>query len=181
MKAKQSLLTIFFLLMATLLPQAVWADDTDLETTFIGDRTYYVLRSRSDWNKFNELVRKAAGKSDVNAIMDANITITEPVGLDASPFRGVFDGNGHTLRVKIDWGNSYYAAPFASVKEVTIRNLNVIGSVNGHRHTAGLIGHTADSSPITIERVSVNANITTIEKYVGGFIGNANKSDVFRL
>ena len=165
-------------LLTLLMPQSIWADD-DLETTFIGDRTYYVLRSRSDWNKFYELVRKAAGKSDVNAIMDANITITEPVGLDAYPFRGVFDGNGHTLRVKIDWGNNYYAAPFPSVKEVTIRNLNVIGSVTGHRHTAGLIGHTADSSPITIERVSVNANITTKDKYVGGFIGHANSSDVF--
>jgi hypothetical protein len=39
-------------LLTLLMPQSIWADD-DLETTFIGDRTYYVLRSRSDWNKFN--------------------------------------------------------------------------------------------------------------------------------
>ena len=115
-------------LMAAM-PTRAWATDTDLETTMIDGQSFYVLRNSDDWDKFRQLVIEANGTSDVNAIMDADFSITDGVGMDVWPYRGVFDGNGHTLNVNIDWGSNYYASPFPTVKDVTIKNLHVTGTV----------------------------------------------------
>ena len=62
-------------------------------------------------NKFRQLVADANGKSEVNAIMDADFSISNPVGLDIAPYRGTFNGNGHTLNVNIDWGTNISQHP----------------------------------------------------------------------
>ncbi|MBQ7141856.1 MAG: hypothetical protein IJR84_02190 [Bacteroidaceae bacterium] len=167
------------MLMAWLVPQGAWADNSGLETAFVGDKSYYVLRSADDWNKFRQLVADANGKSEVNAIMDADFSVSNPVGLDVAPYRGTFNGNGHTLNVNIDWGSNYYAAPFPSVNQATFKNLTVTGSVKGSVHCAGLIGHSYGSSPsFTIEKVRVSTNVTITESHVGGFIGHAGDAEV---
>ena len=68
-------LTLMLCLMAWLVPQGVMADNSGLETAFIGDKSYYVLRNTSDWDKFRQLVIEAEGRSEVNAIMDADFSI----------------------------------------------------------------------------------------------------------
>ena len=166
-------------LFAWLLPLRAMADNNGLEQAFVGDKQYYVLRSADDWDKFRQLVADANGKSEVNAIMDADFSISTPVGLDVAPYRGTFNGNGHTLNVNIDWGSNYYAAPFPSVNQATFKNLTVTGSVKGSVHCAGLIGHSYGSSPsFTIEKVRVSTNVTITESHVGGFIGHAGDAEV---
>ena len=160
-------------------PNAWAADNSGLDQTTVGDKQYYVLRSADDWDKFRQLVADANGKSEVNAIMDADFSISNPVGLDVAPYRGTFNGNGHTLNVNIDWGSNYYAAPFPSVNQATFKNLTVTGSVNGAEHCAGLIGHSYGSSPsFTIEKVRVSTNVTVTESHVGGFIGHAGDAEI---
>jgi hypothetical protein len=56
-------------------------------------------------------VTEADGKSDVNAILDEDFTVTEPLPSNA-PFRGIFDGNGHTLYLNIDRGTNNTGALF---------------------------------------------------------------------
>ena len=172
-------LTMVLCLLAGLLPQEAWADNSGLEQAFVGDKQYYVLRSADDWDKFRQLVADANGKSEVNAIMDADFSISNPVGLDVAPYRGTFNGNGHTLNVNIDWGSNYYAAPFPSVNQATFKNLTVTGSVNGAEHCAGLIGHSYGSSPsFTIEKVRVSTNVTVTDSHIGGFIGHAGDAEI---
>ena len=172
-------LTMVLCLLAGVLPQRAMADNSGLEQAFVGDKSYYVLRSADDWDKFRQLVADANGKSEVNAIMDADFSISNPVGLDVAPYRGTFNGNGHTLNVNIDWGSNYFAAPFPSVNQATFKNLTVTGSVKGSIHCAGLIGHSYGSSPsFTIEKVRVSTNVTVTESYVGGFIGHAGDAEV---
>ena len=107
---------------------------------FIGDKSYYVLRSNADWLKFRDMVNDSEGK-EVNAIMDADFTIENSIALRSDVYyNGTFNGNGHTLNVKINGGTLEYIAPFCKVKEATFRDLRVKGSVRGGLHAAGLIG-----------------------------------------
>ena len=174
------LVMMLLALFAWLLPQGAWAEDK-LETAFVGDKSYYVLRSAEDWDKFRQLVMDANGEKEVNAIMDEDITINKNscVGMDAYPYNGTFNGNGHTLKVNIDWGSNYYAAPFPSVGNVTIKNVKVEGSVTGGMHSGGLIGHAYGSSQsITLEKVFVKNTVYTTSSYAGAIVGHANTAKV---
>ena len=171
-------ITMLLSLIMQLIPQGAWAADV-LETAFIGDKQYYVLRTTEDWEKFRQLVVEAGGNSDVNAIMDADISVTTSVGLDAHTYNGTFDGNGHKLTVDINSGTYFYAAPFPSVGTATIKNLRVYGNVNGGQHSAGLIGKAYGSSQsITIENLISHVTVTTSDRHAGGIIGHSDKAKV---
>ena len=122
-------------LLAMVLPQGAWAaDESDLDKVYLEDKSYYVVRSNDDWLKFQTMVKKAAGEKDVNVILDADITVSQPVGMSNWPYRGTFHGNGHKVTLDIDWGNNDYAAMFPIVKDVTVRDLYV----DYHRKNKGI-------------------------------------------
>ena len=88
---------MFLAVLMMLVPQGAWADSSGLETAFIGDKSYYVLRSNADWLKFRDMVDDSEGK-EVNAIMDADFTIEKSIALKSDVYyNGTFNGNGHTL------------------------------------------------------------------------------------
>ena len=61
---------------------------------------FFSIRSVADWLAFNQKVEDAKGKYDVNARLYADIATDAVIGWNSSsPYRGVFDGNGHTLTV----------------------------------------------------------------------------------
>jgi len=161
-----------------LVPQGAWADSSGLEMVLIGDKNYYVLRSSADWDKFRQLVIDAQGVSEVNAIMDADITTSNTCATAESPYTGTFIGNGHNLNIKII-SEAHYRAPFTYVKDATFRDLRVKGTVIGRLHSAGLIGTTMGSSTVHIERVWVSANVTSHTDYVGGIIGHADVASIY--
>ena len=166
------------MLVGMLVPQGVWADSSGLETAFIGDKSYYVLRSNADWLKFRVMVDDSEGK-EVNAIMDADFTITDCIARKSDVYyNGTFNGNGHTLNVKIDGGSSAEIAPFSKVKEATFRDLRVTGSVKGGQWTGGLIGRVLyEGHPnVYIERVWVSADVTSSDAHSSGFIGHGSQS-----
>ena len=162
-----------------LVPQGAWADDSSgLEMVLIGDKNYYVLRSSADWDKFRQLVIDAQGVSEVNAIMDADITTSNTCATADSPYTGTFIGNGHTLNINIISIANYRAA-FTYVKDATFRDLRVKGTVVGKLHSAGLIGRTDGSSTVHIERVWVSADVRSSSDYVGGIIGHADVASIY--
>ena len=168
---------LLLLLSVCFVPQVAWADDK-LETIVIGDKNYYVLSSSADWDKFRQLVIDAKGQSEVNAIMDTDISTGNTCGTAESPYTGTFNGNGHTLNINV-WSSSSYRGPFTEVKNATFRDLRVKGSVRGGIHAAGLIGITRGSSTVNIERVWVSTNVTSSsDRVVGGFIGHADVASV---
>ena len=162
------------------MPQGAWAaDESELNKVYLEDKSYYVISSNDDWLKFRELVKKAAGAKEVNAILDADITVSEPVGLSNWPYRGTFHGNGHTVTLNIDWGNEDYAAMFPIVKDVTVRDVYINGNVKGGQHTATIVGLALGKTTITIERIRVDTRVATTKQYAGGFIGHCGNADVF--
>jgi len=166
------------MLVGMLVPQGAWADSSGLEMVLIGDKNYYVLRSSADWDKFRQLVIDAQGVSEVNAIMDADITTSNTCATADSPYTGTFIGNGHNLNIKII-SEANYRAPFTYVKDATFRDLRVKGYVIGRLHSAGLIGRTDGSSTVHIERVWVSTNVTSHTDYVGGIIGHADVASIY--
>ena len=185
----QSALFLMMLFMVAI-PNMVWAaDDPNDDTVLIDGVNYHVLRSTDDWERFRELVNKAAGEEDVNAIMDADFTVTDWVGSSGEwPYRGIFNGNGHTLNVAInDPNNNYYISPFLYVSNATIRDLHVTGSVSGGKHSSGLVGTVAKPGSgltLTVERVWVSTTVTANDspkatgEFVGGFVGHAANNTV---
>ena len=166
------------MLVGMLVPQGAWADSSGLETAFIGDKSYYVLRSNADWLKFRDMVDDSQGK-EVNAIMDADFTIEKSIALTSGVYyNGTFNGNGHTLKVNISGVGLSEVAPFSKVKEATFRDLRVTGSVKGGQWTGGLIGRVLyEGQPnVYIERVWVSADVTSSEAHASGFIGHGSQS-----
>ena len=135
-----------------------------------------VLRNAEDWKNFAQRVNN--GES-VNAIMVADIDLgTEPlvmVGSSNAPYRGTFEGNGHTLTFNPPTINEDYAAPFRYVSDASICNLHTKGTIttNG-KYAAGLVAYVVRSSTLNIENCISSVNLTSTvsdEAHIGGFVG----------
>lgn len=51
-----------------------------------------------------------------------------PIGTEANPFKGGFDGDGYTLSaITLAEGDRRFRAPFASLQNAEIKNLNING------------------------------------------------------
>ena len=100
---------------------------------------YYLLGSVQDWDNFAALVETTPS---ANAKMTADIdlgddqtmigsgTDNERYGGNNVVFKGVFDGNGHTLTINYV-SNEAFIAPIRHIYGATIKNLHVKGSIVG--------------------------------------------------
>ena len=150
------------------------------ESMTIDGKEFLMIHNVNEWNHFRELVANAGGQKDINAILMSDISVTDPVASEASPYRGIFDGNGHTLNVEL-WDPYYYGlAPFRFVGDVTIKNLRVTGKViSGKEHASGLIGGRSGTPEIHIEKVWVSAYVSTADRYLAGILGHAGGANVY--
>jgi len=142
------------------------------------EKHFFPIRNNSDWDTFCQMVQAAGGQHDVNARLYADISIERGAGGSTCPFRGIFDGNGHTLDMKISTVRGLYEAPFIMAKDYTILNLRTAGSVTCEDFTSGLVGYSDASAGRhnAIRNCRVSASVRSTMGYVGGFIGNANKA-----
>ena len=140
----------------------------------------YKIGSAADWEALCDLVSRGKGYYDSAYYrMTADITdipVTTMLGTEAHPFRGTFDGDGHTLKVNLSGEGTQ--APFRYIGKVTIKNLKVTGTVSGDRYSAGLAGSVAGWGSI-ISDVEVAAAISTNDTYCAGFIGNGGTCDMW--
>jgi hypothetical protein len=162
-------------------------------TRFCTEATSYplLIASVADWEAFCDAVNGGHDYNGQTVTMTANVTtaVTTMAGTSSSkPFRGTFDGQGHTLNVNIS-GSSQGTAPFMYLDGATIQNLTVTGSVSSSNHHAGgLVGFTYTESPtysncpvsghdVTIQNCHVSVNVTATNSssnnYCGGIIGHA--------
>ena len=141
----------------------------------------FTIRNASDWESFRDEVQKAKGEYWVDARLEADITTGYGIGLNSdTPYRGTFDGNGHTLTVDINRGDGKACALFCYVGSVTIKDLHLKGKVNGGIHSAGLIGCAGGGTPtITVDRVWVSVDVTTESTHAGGIIGHSGRSTLY--
>ncbi|MBO7084229.1 MAG: T9SS type A sorting domain-containing protein, partial [Bacteroidales bacterium] len=117
----------------------------------------------------------------------ADITLTEThssgnsavmVGIstsDNTKFRGTFDGNGHTITLDItDNSDDDYCAPFRYLRDGTIKNLHVAGTIvkTDKKNAGGLVGKAEGSNTIRNCRSSVDIFFDDEgDCSSGGFVG----------
>ena len=134
----------------------------------------YLINSASDWNMLSVNVAKGQNYSGQYVKLTADIEITDVVGVyEGKPFSGTFLGEGHTLTANIrntDSGKTG-VAPFRYVKDATIRDVTVGGTIESNgRHATGLVGF-ADGTNL-IEGCTVNATLNISTDYAGGIVGH---------
>ena len=138
----------------------------------------YLIRSTFEWDSFAKLVKEGTRFSGQFVKLEDDITISTMVGeREAYPFSGTFLGGGHTLTADISNTNSEYGgiAPFFYIKNATIQNVKVAGTISSNScYTAGLVGF-ADGTN-TIEGCTVSATLNISNDYAGGIVGHGLKS-----
>lgn len=92
-----------------------------------------VIRSAADWNTFADNVASGAESYDGWTVKLADdISVSKMVGAAGKPFKGIFNGLGHTITVNLQAGGQGVAL-FYEINEATIQNLRVNGSITSTR------------------------------------------------
>lgn len=149
----------------------------------------YLINTTDDWNLFAKSVEGGIDYYGKYVKLTNDITISTMVGVcDESgdrPFRGIFEGDNHTLTANItstatgDNKNNQGVAPFHLIKQATIQNLTIAGNItSASKYAAGLVGWIdGKSKDSNIKDCIVKATITTSADCAGGFVGNICYSD----
>ena len=118
--------------------------------------------------------------ADISVAEDFSSTPTKMVGVSEDVnFRGTFDGNGHTLTVNYtDNLNERACAPFRYIRNATIKNLHVEGSITKlyNKNAGGLVGVAFGTCHISNCQSSVEITCQADDCSSGGFIGKLGKS-----
>ena len=129
---------------------------------------YYELSTAEHWRLFSYI---ALGKNGwANARMTADINLGDdqsrigtPANANSGWYRGIFDGQGHTLTVAYVETGENLCAPFNKINGATIRNLKVTGTINltfyGY-HPAGIVSASWGTS--TLENLWSDITISGI-------------------
>ncbi len=161
------------------------AEDVNLSATFTyplnennitqsGDT--YTIKTAEGWNYFCQRLEVDGdlnGFSGKTVMLGDNITVTTMAGSTDHPFKGMFDGNGHTLTFNYTADRSN-CAPFHITNGATIRNLHATGQIDGGiwHYMGGLVG--SASGNLTIENCHVSTRISSTVSGIannGGFVG----------
>ena len=148
----------------------------------------YTISSKSDWNTFMDHLSVggtsfAQGNTSYEGKyikLMADITVSsfldETESDRYSPFKGIFDGNGHSITLDYTSNSSLnshdYLAPFRYAKDATIMNLHVKGEIDARdiEGAAGVIGYAKGYNRIINCRSSVIIDAPGT-KNDGGFVG----------
>lgn len=136
----------------------------------------YTIKTADGWNYFCQRMDVDAelnGFSGKTVMLSNDIIVTKMAGNGRYPFKGTFDGDGHTLTFNYT-ADMTNCAPFCITDGATIRNLHATGSIEGGTwlYNSGLVG--SASGKLTIENCRVSTQISSTingEAGHGGFVG----------
>ncbi len=131
---------------------------------------YYLIGSLQDWKDFATLVQTTP---TANAKMTADIDLGDDQTVATSTFKGIFDGQGHTMTVNLTSTKNYYGL-FCGINGASITNLHVKGTItSSHRFTGGIVGESSGTSNIINCWSSVTLNSSYSGDAVrGGLVGD---------
>ncbi|HAM15387.1 MAG TPA: hypothetical protein DCP91_05925 [Eggerthellaceae bacterium] len=96
----------------------------------------YVISSVEEWDTFAQFVDDGISFDGKVIRLDADIAVTRMVGANGNSFKGIFNGNGHTLTFN-RVATEAYVAPFRHVEGAKIINLTVAGTIQTSAQFAG--------------------------------------------
>lgn len=133
----------------------------------------FLIGSVEDWKEFATQVSK---KPDLNAVMTADVDLGDEQ-TKIGTYKGVFDGQGHTLTVHLTGGDDI--SPFGTISNAQIKNLHIDGTITvSGMHGSSIASYVAGNS--TIENCRSSVVITTSRNNYfdsGGFVGRVNSGN----
>ena len=139
------------------------------------------IGSTDDWNTFASNVNGGDSYINKHVKLTNDISVSTPVGSRANensnrPFRGIFDGGGHTITVTFTDDGNQGLALFRYINGATIKNLKVAGTIaSSQQHTSGVVGYASGNN--LIENCVVTATLNISSNYAGGIIGHGLNSN----
>ena len=121
----------------------------------------FIVSSTDDWNSFASDVNDGYTFSGQYVQMNSNISVCNMADSnDAKSFQGIFDGDNNSLTFNKGTEESPFAedycAPFRHVKNATIKNLHVDGTIyTSAKKAAGIVGESHGNLTITGCRSSI--------------------------
>ena len=156
-----------------------------VESYFAGtgnSATPYLISSAADLANLSELINAgnvAFNAAGVNYRLTENITLPTvsagssnftPIGTNASPFRGTFDGNSKTISNLTISKTSQYTGLFGYVNGGKIKNLGLTNvNISGANETGGIAGNLTGSGA-SVTECYVNGAVSGSSS-VGGIAG----------
>lgn len=110
---------------------------------------------------------------DYNATLKANLTNKSgsgftPIGTSNNKFKGVFDGQGHTINnIYINRTVSSCAGLFGYIEDGLVCNLGITGEITGKSYTGGIVGEARKTSIINCH----NSAAINSSGDAGGIVG----------
>ena len=141
---------------------------------------YYNLATGNDVKWFAAIVAQVNQSANARLTADIDYTAYKQgfIGISQGvPFKGVFDGQSHTITIDIVNAGSSRTGLFAYVNAATIKNLVVEGSAtSAGNNCVGGLGGRSDGDGTLIENVVVKTNVkytgTNGDATCGGFFAN---------
>lgn len=135
-------MTLLLVMFATI---GARADEGTLSGSGTDDDPY-LIGSDADWETFVSYINDKGGNYRFkNYKLTADIHVTSMVGKndDTNAFKGIFDGNGHTMTLNLTTdGSSNFFAPFRYVGGSTFKRLHIAGKITSNSYyVASLVGH----------------------------------------
>lgn len=121
--------------------------------------------------------------------LDLSKICWDPIGTPTNPFRGTFDGDGHTIHnLYADQKGVLRNGLFGYVRGATLTNIKIQGgSVEGGKYVGGLVGYVLTSAGDTtdINNCSVDVSVTSEYSedlaFIGGLIGYIDSKGTCRI
>ncbi|MBI9031932.1 choice-of-anchor D domain-containing protein, partial [bacterium] len=101
-----------------------------------------------------------------------------PIGTNANPFTGSYDGQGHTIsNLYINRPSTSNVGLFGYTQSASISNLGIVDAeIIGDDYVGGLVGSASSSS--TISNSYAIGAVSGTSDYVGGLVGYASSSTI---
>ena len=121
--------------------------------------------------------------ADADVRLDADVVVDgswEPLGKNSVfPFKGTFDGNGHSITVTVDNPGLSYFGFFGCLENAEVKNLTLNGEVycsEPYAYVGGLAARARGN--VTLENCVVNMGLSSLARGnagTGGFVGGYDK------
>ena len=134
------------------------------------DLSYYVRGILTSGVPANDAKGKTFKMTtDINTTFSSGCASILPIGTSTYPFKGVFDGQGHTLGyICIDRSSENNVGLFGYIYEATVKNLRLYGAkVNGKDTVGGIVAYNYGN----VSNCSLDSSIVTGKNRVGGITG----------
>lgn len=131
----------------------------------------YQISSAADLQALADEVKNGTDFSGEYFAVQQDISgISSVIGSVETPFKGIFDGNNHTLTVNIS--ASGYIGLFGYIQDATIKRVKLAGIVNGDSDAdgghGGLVGYSKNG---IVENCHNSATLNCAYKRNGGIVG----------